>query len=132
MAKSIDITGFAELKRALANAGDLADKALESAMVLEQEAVIAAAKERTPVDTGTLRASGTVLPPKVRGSRIEVEAGFGGAAADYAVAVHERLGAAHAVGQSKYLESAFLDRAPKIPTNLARRVSQAWERLRVR
>lgn len=126
---TIKITGVVELKRALDQAGDLADKALESAMFLEQEAVIAAAKERTPVDTGVLRASGTVLPPKVRGSRVEVEAGFGGAAQDYAVAVHERMGVNHPVGQSKFLESAFLERAPKIPANLARRVEAAWRRL---
>lgn len=126
---AIVITGINELRRALDRAGDLADKALESAMFLEQEAVISEAKARTPVDTGVLRASGTVLPPKVQGSRIEVEAGFGGAAQEYAVPVHERLGVHHPVGQAKFLESAFLERAPKIPANLARRVEAAWRRL---
>lgn len=126
---AIVITGINELRRALDRAGDLADKALESAMFLEQEAVIAEAKARTPVDTNVLRASGTVLPPKVQGGRIEVEAGFGGAAQEYAVPVHERLGVHHPVGQSKFLESAFLERAPKIPANLARRVEAAWRRL---
>lgn len=129
MAKSFTITGVTELLRALDRAGDLASKALESAMFLEQEAVMSEAKARTPVDTGTLRASGTVLPPKVKGSRIEVDAGFGGAAQDYAIPVHERLGVHHPVGQAKFLESAFLERAPKIPANLARRVEAAWRRL---
>lgn len=129
---AINITGINELKRALGRAGALADKALESAMFLEQEAVIATAKERTPVDTGVLRGSGTVLPPKVKGSRIEVTAGFGGAAQDYAVVVHERMGVNHPVGQSKFLESAFLDRAPRIPSNLAKRVEAAWQKLRIK
>lgn len=126
---AINITGINELRRALDLAGDLANKALESAMFLEQEAVIGEAQARTPVDTGVLRASGTVLSPKVSGSRIEVEAGFGGAAAGYAIPVHERMGVAHGVGQAKFLESAFLERAPKIPGNLAKRVEAAWRRL---
>lgn len=115
-----------------AEAEGLAVKALESSMFLEQEAVIAAAKENTPVDTGVLRASGTVLAPKVSGTQVTVEAGFGGAAAGYAVPVHERLGVHHPVGQAKFLERAFLERAPKIPGNLAKRVEAAWQRLRVR
>ena len=115
-----------------AQAEGLAIKALESAMFLEQEAVIAAAKEKTPVDTGVLRGSGTVLPPKVSGTQVTVESGFGGAAAGYAVAVHERLGTHHPVGEAKFLERAFLERAPKIPGNLAKRVALAFERLRVR
>lgn len=131
MAK-LTITGVNQLRRALDMAGPLATKALESAMVLEQEAVISEAKARTPVDTGVLRASGTVLPPEVRGTEVSVTAGFGGAAAGYAVIVHERLGVHHPVGQAKFLESSFLERAPRIPANLAKRVEAAWQRLRVR
>ena len=110
----------------------LAVKALESAMFLEQEAVVADAKSRTPVETGVLRGSGTVLTPKVNGTQVTVESGFGGAAAGYAIPVHERLGVHHPSGEAKFLERAFLERAPKIPANLARRVAQAYERLRVR
>lgn len=130
MTKGTEITGIPELLRALDRAGDLATEALTSAMVLEQEAIIATAKARTPVDTGVLRASGTVLSPEVRGTEIAVTAGFGGAAQAYAVVVHERLGAHHPVGQAKFLESAFLARTPKIPVNLAKRVEAAWQRLR--
>lgn len=131
MAK-VTFTGINQLRRALDMAGPLATKALESAMMLEQEAIIAAAKERTPVDTGTLRGSGTVLAPEVSGTQVTVESGFGGAAADYAIPVHERLGVHHPVGEAKFLERSFLERAPRIPANLARRVEAAWQRLRVR
>jgi|SRR5581483_8221599 len=129
MAKSY-ITGGDEFIRKMRLAPDLAVKALESAMFEEQSAVIAEAQSRTPVDTGVLRASGTVLPPEQRGDKIEVEAGFGGAAAAYAIRQHEDMSLNHATGQAKFLEQPFLERAPKIPSNLSRRIERAWQRLR--
>lgn len=131
MAKNIKITGFDELHRALQKAGPLADDALKAALFEEQSAVIADAQANTPVDTGVLRASATVLPPKQTGQRIEVTAGFGGAAASYAVIVHEKMGVNHPVGGAKFLENAFLARAGKMPSNVAKRVERAWQRLRV-
>lgn len=126
MASKFEITGVGELRRALRNAGDLADKALAAAMFEEQSAVITAAQELAPVDLNTLRASGTVLPPTRTGQRIEVEAGFGGAAAAYAIIQHEKHSS-----KSKFLERPFLQRAPKMAANLAKRVESAWQRLRV-
>lgn len=126
MASKFEITGLAELKRALQKAGNLADDALKSAMFEEQSAVITESQALVPVDTGVLRASGTVLAPEQHGSRIEVVAGYGGAAAKYAIVQHEKHSS-----KSKFLERPFLQRAPKIPGNLARRVEAAWQRLRV-
>jgi hypothetical protein len=68
------------------------------------------AKRRTPVDTGTLRSSGVVIGPEVRGPDQIVRLVFGGPAAPYAAAVHERLEAHHDVGQAKYLESVVVER----------------------
>lgn len=71
------------------------------------EAILADATERTPVDTGRLRDSGYCAPPqKVDGQRVEV--GFG---TDYAVAVHERTGVSHPVGEAKFLEKAVMNQA---------------------
>lgn len=44
-----------------------------------------------PVDLGILRNSGTITPAKVSGDRVVGEVGYGGPAAPYAVAVHERV-----------------------------------------
>ncbi len=129
MAASVHWEGQGEFLRALQQADGLAMKALVAGMLAEQGRTITVAKARTPVDTGTLRASGTVLPPKVAGTRVEVQAGFGGAASGYAIFVHEKLGPHHPVGQAKFLESAFLERAPQMPKNLAREIEQAWRRL---
>lgn len=130
MARNVHVSGGDEFARKMRQAPQLAMKALEAALFQEQSAVIAEAQARTPVDTGVLRASGTVLPPDVTGTKVTVEAGFGGAAQAYAVPVHERMGVAHPVGQAKFLEQPFLERAPKIPGNIAKRVEKAFERLK--
>lgn len=127
---NIRLTGIPELRKALQDAEPLAMKALAAGMFEEQSVVIARSQERVPVDTGVLRGSGTVLPPDISGSRVEVVAGYGGAAAGYAIPVHERMGVNHTVGQAKFLESAFLERAPHMPAVIAGRIRRAWERLR--
>lgn len=66
------------------------------------------AQRETPVDTGVLRASKLVTGPKKVRKDWEVRISFGGAAAPYAVHVHENLSAQHTVGRSKYLESVVL------------------------
>lgn len=98
------------------------------AMVYEMEQVMADSKENyVPVRTGTLRSSGFVAKPRFDGSRVVVEAGYGGAAQLYAILVHERPmrkgarwspTASGAPGQRKYLQTPFLKRAPKMPENI--------------
>ena len=56
-----------------------------------------------PVDTGVLRNTGHVQPPKNDGRGVSVTLGFGGPAAPYAAIQHERLDYHHPVGQAKYL-----------------------------
>lgn len=85
----VKLTGFPELRAALQQAGVLATQSLASAMVTEMLAVVRKATTYVPANTGTLKASGTVLPPEIKGTRITVTAGFGGAAGRYAIWVHE-------------------------------------------
>lgn len=115
--------------RGMKDAGPLALKAVAAAGLEELEKTMTNAKMRTPVDTGVLRASGTVLKPKFRGKKVEIVAGFGGAAKTYAVSVHENVTARHTVGESKFLERAFLDRLPRMDINLADGVRRALGRL---
>src|SRR3990167_4442938 len=77
------------------------------------------AKKRTPVDTGTLRSSGHVQGPTVRGNEITVRLVFGGPAASYAATVHENLTARHTTGQAKYLESVVTERKANLSRELA-------------
>lgn len=52
-----------------------------------------------PVDTGALRSTGRVEGPRNN----EVELSFGGAAATYALKVHEEVSVPHRVGEARYL-----------------------------
>ena len=125
----VKMEGADELRRALRKAGKIAPIALASAMVVEQEKVMAVAKTRTPVDLGPLRASGTVLPPEIAGTRITVASGFGGAAKDYALVQHEDLTLNHSVGGPKFLEGPFNERIRLMPRMLAKGVESALKRL---
>lgn len=64
------------------------------------------AKDRVPVDLGTLKGSGYVTAPRVEGDTVSVEAGFGGPAESYAGIVHERTEVGHPHGEAKFLERA--------------------------
>lgn len=64
-----------------------------AALQLEAEQIMEKSKERyVPVDMGTLRDSGTVEPPEKFITHVQVQMHYGeGAAAPYAIAVHEHL-----------------------------------------
>lgn len=111
--------------------GDKMLDVLQSHLYLEAELIMTKAKKLTPVDTGALRASGFVEPPRVFGNKVEVTLGFGGPAggktADgedvvvnvgYAVFVHENVGANFTVGQAKFLEQPYLERKKGLPMRL--------------
>ncbi len=127
----ITVTGTAQLRRALLEAGALAPPALAAAGVIEMEKVMAEAKSQTPVDTGVLRDSGNVLPPSISPGSVEITAGFGGAASDYAIVQHERLDYSHPSGNAKFLEAPFLAAAPQMVVGLAAGVRAALSRLGV-
>lgn len=128
---SFKLVNAAETEALLLKAGVFAMPAMTQAMVAEMESVITDAKKLTPVDTGVLRASGTVLPPDVKGTSVEVSGGFGGAASDYSIPVHERMGVHHPTGQAKFLEQPFLEHGNTMSERMAVRLAAALEAMRV-
>jgi hypothetical protein len=114
------ITGDETLAAKLGQLVGKAPQAAAAALFQEGERVMAASKLLVPVDTGALRASGHVQPPRVEGTLVRVELGYGGVAGatvggkyvGYAVYVHENLTAAHPVGKAKYLEEPMLAALP--------------------
>ena len=108
----------------LAVAHQYPTEAARSVYEFAETRVMAVAKERTPVDYGTLKASGLVEPPVIAPGNISVTLGFGGGAAHYAIYVHEDLDAHHEVGQAKFLESAMNEAAAdfidEVSSNIAR------------
>ena len=117
---NLRLDGIKEMQRALEQLGPKANFALRRSLTTEAEKIMAKAKRLTPVDTGTLRATGHVQPPVVEPEQIEITLGFGGPAARYAIFVHERTELRHTVGQAKFLEQPVNEAAEGLANRLAR------------
>lgn len=134
---SVSVAGVAAVERNLAKLGASAPTALGAEFFAEANNTITEAKRLAPVDLGNLRGSGHVQLPTITGSRVTVEAGFGGPAmignvgsantqpVNYALVQHERLDYHHTVGQAKYLETPLKQRSVGLPARIARAL-QRW------
>jgi hypothetical protein len=92
---------------------------LAMALYASGEAVMTDSKENyVPVVDGTLRGSGFVEEPKLKGSTLSVTLGYGGAASEYAVVVHEAP-PTYGQGKNKYLTTPLYMSAPDIPRWMA-------------
>lgn len=106
---------------------------LERAMFAEANTVLNESKRIVPVATGNLRSSGKVENPVSTGSTTEVEITYGGAAAPYALYVHEippnsggrwGTGNQHASGKSfKYLEIPVNAHRDRFVNNVLARIA---------
>lgn len=94
---------------------------LARAQYIETEIDATEAKERTPVDTGTLKGTVHATGPDMDGDRIVTAIVAGGPAAPYAIEVHENLDAFHKVGQAKFIESVTRESAPHMRSRILRR-----------
>jgi hypothetical protein len=122
MRLGVKMHGLNQLSRMYARVGTGGQRALTQAVFMEANDVLNESKKIVPVDTGNLKGSGRVEPPVVSGSGVSVEVTYGGAAAPYALYVHEDLNASHAPGKSaKYLEIPALQRKPLFTRNVKER-----------
>lgn len=71
---------------------------------------------------GALRSSALVAKPVRSGNNISVTLSFGGAAAPYAIYVHEVMDSVHPVGQAKFLESVLDESRSYMAGRIAKRV----------
>ena len=95
----------AEIKQYFKEAPEKALKASKAALYAEAEGIMTQSKEIVPIDTTTLRQSGTVLLPEVKDGKVTVTMGYGGNAEPYSLIVHEDLEAHHPRGgTAKFLE----------------------------
>jgi hypothetical protein len=94
-----------------------------AALYVEAQIEMTEAKRRTPWEFGVLKASGHTSLPLIEGREIRVMMRFGGAAAGYAIYVHEDMEAFHPRGgQAKFLESTLLESAPHMAKRVAHRM----------
>jgi hypothetical protein len=125
MAKwSVKLEGAERLQHMLKVGGTQATVATGRALYTVATNVFNESQAQVPIDTGALRASGIVTKPYIFGNQVEVKIGYGGAAAPYAVIVHEDLEVNHAVGKSKYLEDPLTEAIPNLPNTVADSVEE--------
>ena len=126
---SLQIIGTGMLTTVLRRFGQAAAQVAAAALFREGERIMTVAKGRTPVDTGALRGSGHVVPPETTAAGATVLLGFGGAAAPYAVYVHEDMTARHVVGEAKFLERSVDEARRGMDARLAADVKATLERV---
>jgi hypothetical protein len=117
------LKGVKQLERNLHRLGDRAEMVLGQALYEEGERIMGQSKMIVPVDTGALRGSGNVSPPQKARNWVKVILSYGGAAAQYAIYVHENLTARHKPPtRAKYLEEPFKRAQVGLLGRLARRI----------
>lgn len=113
------IKGANEMVALLKRVAEQFPDRVAAAIYQEAQIEMTEAKRRTPVDTGRLRASGTVHAPERKGTNISVTMSYG---TDYAIYVHENTEAFHKVGQAKFLESVLNESRSSMAARIAARV----------
>jgi len=98
----IALIGMKAVRASMKEASNLCRGAVGAALYQEGLGIMMGALRLVPVDTGRLRATGYVAPPKEGPGGPTVELGFG---TKYAVYVHERTDLNHPVGEAKYLQT---------------------------
>ena len=124
MTVSLDWDGLDEFAKALGVMAEVTPKDMAGALFEEGEMIMGKSKRDTPVDTGRLRSTGHVKPPKIRATTAEVTLAYG---TDYAVFVHEIQGRNHPVGKAKFLESNVNQAASGMPNRLKARLRRRWK-----
>lgn len=82
-----EVEGLDKIKAAIKNNEIWIAESLGRALFDEAQDIMRKSQRLVPVDTGVLRASKVVLPPRFIGKSIRVDMGYG---APYAAAVHDR------------------------------------------
>lgn len=123
MAASVKVKGLDPLMRALVAAGPDAQKFAEKALYEEAQEAFFLSQAKVPVRFGVLQASGVVHPPETRGTVSRVGITYGGAAAGYAVYVHELPYKHDSPTAWKYLENPVTLYAQGMGARMATRVA---------
>jgi len=142
MAKNVGnltITGDKALSKKLLSIAAKTPKAAASGLFIEANRIMGESIKAAPSDIGTLRSAGIVgedehvEKPKITFKGVSVRMGYGGAASDYAIVVHENPRAGKTGGRSpsgkkyktwstvggwKFLERPVMENAGKFRVNM--------------
>jgi len=114
-----ELKGVANMDALMRRIAEAVPNAAPEALYRRAEAISEKSDPLVPVDLGTLKGSRFVDRPQHTGTTASVRLGYGGAAAPYALFVHEDMSAHHEVGQAKYLEQPFLEATATLGADIA-------------
>lgn len=124
MPRRLSIQGIPQAKAALRRIQANALDELRQALFVEANDIMNKSKAQVPVLTGVLRGSGTVFQPVIRGNKVTIELGYGGAASAYAVIQHENVAYVHPRGgKAKYLQDPLMAAIQGMEGRLGRSVN---------
>lgn len=136
MKSGIELRGLKKLVKQMERM-EGGERMLAQALYGEASVVLNESKKIVPVETGNLRASGRVERPVTGRGQASVEITYGGAAAPYALIVHEvptnsggrwGTGMKHAPGKSwKYLEIPVMAHKKKFVDGVRGRIQDMLE-----
>jgi len=129
-------------RRLQALAKNMPKEILQAATIEAELVKTDSQKNYVPVDLGTLRGSATVTS-KIEGGVISISIAYGGAAAPYALAIHEHLSSHsppswkkaqsvtfHPSGRGpKYLERPLFAAKPKMAEKIAERIEKKVKKI---
>lgn len=125
--KVISLTGDEALRAILAQGRANVAKTVGKALQEEARIVMRASLQQVPVRDGFLKASGEVKEPKFSNGVIKVTMGYGGAASEYALYVHnspyEKRWTKSGT-KSHFLSDPLAEAVPQISAGLARRIGK--------
>lgn len=112
MAVRLAFFGGREMRANMDRLAKKSPKAMERALKKFGEIEMTEMKRRIPVDTGTARDSGFVGKPEWQANTVTIELGFGGAAEDYIIPLHENIDVYHPNGEAKWMEKVLSESEP--------------------
>ncbi len=112
---TISVDGVENVKKAIRVANRKTKSAIAAAVFQKANKIAKNSHDRTPKDTGALRKSLYVRPPRVGAATTEV--GYG---QDYAIHVHERTELQHDVGEARFLAKAIQEESNGYAKDIAR------------
>lgn len=118
----VKLIGLDKLKK-LGKFNEGLDSIVEKSMFAEATVVLNESKKIVPYRTRALQTSGQVERPKTSGGRYSIEITYGGAAAPYAVYVHEIPKNYNHGRQWKFLETPFMAHADKFERHVKERIA---------
>ena len=121
-------TNVTELRAMIDAAKGQAVFDLAQGLYQEAETIMTRSKrDFVPVKDGTLRGSGFVDVPVIKGTAASVTMGYGGAASAYALIQHEALHFRHPNGgQAKYLEQPVMEATRGMDRRLGATVGEVF------